>query len=44
MMLVVVIQAVIVNVCVRPLLLMPENVIDMASISNGGHKNFAVSP
>lgn len=43
MMLVVVIQVVIVNVCVRPLLLMPGNVIDMASTSNGDHKNFAVS-
>jgi hypothetical protein len=43
MMLAAVIQVVIVNVCVQPLLLMPENVIDMVYISNGDHKDFVVS-
>jgi hypothetical protein len=43
MMLVVVIQVVIVNVCVQPLLLMPGNVIDMVYILDGGHKTFVVS-
>jgi hypothetical protein len=43
MMLAVVTQVVIVNVCAQPLLLMPENVIDMVYISNGDHKDFVVS-
>lgn len=42
MMLVVVTQEVIVNVCALQLLHMEENVTDMEYISNGEHKNFAV--
>ena len=43
MMLVVVIQVAIVNVCVQLLLLILENVTDMAFISSGEHKNYVVS-
>lgn len=42
MMLVAATQEVIVNVCALQLLLMPENVTDMESISSGEHKNFVV--
>jgi len=43
MMLVVVIQVAIVNVCVQLLLLILESVTDMAFISSGEHKNYVVS-
>lgn len=43
MMLAVAIQEVTVNVCVQPLQLTQESVIDMVFISNGGRKNFVVN-
>jgi hypothetical protein len=43
MMLVVVIQEEIVNVCVQLLLLIQESVTDMGFISSGEHKNCVVS-